>query len=99
MNKHPYHHLLAVLRKQRNAIIADFRHFKRDPVNRKWVSHSAFSRTVSHFRAKIAEVDKLILGGKLAINASKETGVTYWYDYLSNSIYSGHIPPSEWTAK
>lgn len=97
--KHSYYNLVAMLRKQRNTIIEEFRHFKRDPVNRKWISHSAFSHTVNHFRRKLAEIDKLIAGGKLAIKVSNETGVTHWYDYISNSIYSGHIPPSEWTAK
>lgn len=87
MKKHPYHYLVAVLRKQRNDIIEDFRHFKRDRVNRKWVSHSAFSHTVTRFRQKIAEVDKVIAGVKLALRVSRETGVQYLYDYESNRIY------------
>jgi len=87
MAKHPYHHLLSVLRKQRNTMIGEFRHFKRDPVNRKWVSHTAFSKTVTHFRQKIAELDKLIAGGRLALKVSRETGMAYYYDYESNSIY------------
>lgn len=99
MNKHPYHHLVATLRKQRNTIIEDFRHFKRDPVNRKWVSHSAFSHTVNHFRRKLIEIDKLIAGGKLAIKVSKETDVIHWYDYQSNSVYSETRIPSQYTAK
>lgn len=99
MNKHPYYHLMAVLRKQRNTVIEDFRHFKRDPVNRKWVSHSAFSHTVNHFRRKLAEIDKLIAGGKLAIHVSKETGVIHWYDYETNSVHSGSRIPSEYTSK
>ena len=99
MTKHPYHHLLVTLQKQRNTIIEDFRHFKRDPVNRKWVSHSAFSHTVNHFRRKLAEIDKLIAGGKLAIKVSKETDVIHWYDYQSNSVYSETRIPSQYTAK
>lgn len=99
MKKHPYHYLVAVLRKQRNNIIEDFRHFKRDRVNRKWVSHSAFSHTVNHFRKKLAEIDKLIAGGKLAIKVSKETDVIHWYDYQSNSVYSETRIPSQYTAK
>lgn len=87
MNKHPYYHLMAVLRKQRKDIIEDFRHFKRDRVNRKWVSHSAFSHTVTRFRQKIAEVDKVIAGVKFALRVSRETGVQYLYDYESNRIY------------
>ncbi len=87
MNKHPYHLLLSVLRKQRNAMIKEFRHFKRDPVNRKWMSHSAFSLTVNRFRRKLAETDKLITGCKLAIKVSKETGVTHWFGYETNTIY------------
>lgn len=88
MNKHSYHQLLSILRKQRNTIIEEFRHFKRDPVNRKWVSHSAFSQTVNHFRRKLAEIDKLIAGGKLAIKVSKETGVEHWFSFETNSIYA-----------
>lgn len=87
MNKHPYYHLMAVLRKQRNNVIEDFRHFKRDRVNRKWVSHSAFSHTVTRFRKEIAEMDKLIAGVKLALRVSRETGIQYYYDYESNTIY------------
>lgn len=98
MNKHPYYHLLAVLRKQRNTVIEDFRHFKRDRVNRKWVPHSAFSHTVTRFRKEIAEMDKLIEGAKLALRVSRETGVVHFYDYDSNTVYSG-IKPSLYTAK
>lgn len=98
MNKHPYYHLLAVLRRQRNTMIGEFRHFKRDPVNRKWVSHSAFSHTVTHFRQKIAELDKLIAGGKLAIKVSRETGAKHFYDYDTNTVYPA-IAPSSYTAK
>lgn len=87
MNKHPYYHLMAVLRKQRNTIIEDFRHFKRDRVNREWMPHSAFSHTVTRFRKEIAEMDKLIAGAKLALRVSRETGVQYYYDYESNTIY------------
>lgn len=87
MNKHPYSHLMAVLRKQRNAVIEDFRHFKRDRVNREWVSHSAFSHTVTRFRKKIAEIDKVIAGVKLALRMSSETGIEYLYDFESNCIY------------
>lgn len=87
MNKHPYYHLMAVLRKQRNNVIEDFRHFKRDRVNRKWVPHSAFSHTVTRFRKEIAEMDKLITGVKLALRVSRETGIQYYYDYESNTIY------------
>ena len=87
MNKHPYYHLMAVLRKQRNNVIEDFRHFKRDRVYRKWVSHSAFSHTVTRFRKEIAEMDKLIAGVKLALRVSRETGIQYYYDYESNTIY------------
>ena len=85
--KHCYYSLLAILRKQRNSMIEDFRHFKRDPINRKWLSHSAFSHTVTRFRQKIAEVDKVIAGCKLALRVSRETGVQYWYDYDNNRIY------------
>lgn len=99
MNKHPYHQLVANLRKQRNTIIKEFRHFKRDPINRKWVSHSAFSHTVNNFRRKLAEIDKLIAGGKLAISVSNTTGVTHWFDYHSNSVYSETRIPSQYTAK
>lgn len=87
MNKHPYYHLMAVLRKQRNNVIEDFRHFKRDRVNRKWMPHSAFSHTVTRFRKEIAEMDKLIAEAKLALRVSRETGVQYYYDYESNTIY------------
>lgn len=87
MNKHPYYQLVAALRKQRNNMIADFRHFKRDRVNRQWIPHSAFSHTVTRFRQKIAEIDKLIAGAKLALRVSRETGVQYWYDYDNNRIY------------
>lgn len=87
MSKHPYYQLLAMLRKQRNDMIADFRHFKRDRVNRHWMPHSAFSHTVTRFRQKIGEIDKLIAGGKLAIRVSRETGVQYLYDYENNRIY------------
>lgn len=87
MSKHPYYQLLAMLRKQRNNMIADFRHFKRDRVNRHWMPHSAFSHTVTRFRQKIAEIDKLIAGGKLAIRVSRETGVQYLYDHENNRIY------------
>ncbi len=87
MNKHPYHLVLPVLRKQRNGIIEDFRHFKRDRVNRHWMPHSAFSHTVTRFRQKIAEIDKLIAGGKLAMKISKETGVEHWFSFETNSIY------------
>lgn len=99
MDKHPYHHLVAILRKKRTVLIGEFRHFKRNTIVRKWLDHSSFSLTVNKFRREIAEIDKLIAGGRLAIHVSKETGVTHWFDYLSNSVYSGHIPPSEWTAK
>lgn len=99
MNKHSYYHMLTVLRKQRNALIAEFRHFKRDPVVRKWLAPSAFSHTVSAFRRKIAEADKLIAGGKLAIQVSRETGETYWYNYHTDSVYSEGIAASEYTAK
>ena len=98
MSKHPYYQLLAMLRKQRNNMIADFRHFKRDRVNRHWMPHSAFSHTVTRFRQKIGETDKLIAGGKLAIRVSRETGVVHFYDYDSNTVYSG-IKPSLYTAK
>lgn len=87
MSKHPYYALLAMLRKQRNSMIADFRHFKRDRVNRQWMPHSAFSHTVTRFRQKIGEIDKLIAGGKLAIRVSRETGVQYLYDSENNRIY------------
>lgn len=87
MNKHPYYQLVAALRKQRNNMIADFRHFKRDRVNRQWIPHSAFSHTVTRFRQKIAEVDKVIAGAKLALRVSRETGVQYFYDYENNRIY------------
>lgn len=87
MNKHPYYQLVAALRKQRNNMIADFRHFKRDRVNRHWMPHSAFSHTVTRFRQKIAEVDKVIAGAKLALRVSRETGVQYFYDYENNRIY------------
>ena len=87
MNKHPYYQLVAVLRKQRNSLIEDFRHFKRDRVNRQWMPHSAFSHTVTRFRQKIAEFDKLITGAKLALRVSRETGVQYWYDYDNNRVY------------
>lgn len=87
MNKHPYYQLVAALRKQRNNMIADFRHFKRDRVNRQWMPHSAFSHTVTRFRQKITEIDKLIAGAKLALRVSRETGVQYWYDYDNNRIY------------
>lgn len=87
MNKHPYYQLVAAMRKQRNNMIADFRHFKRDRVNRHWMPHSAFSHTVTRFRQKIAEIDKLIAGAKLALRVSRETGVQYWYDYDNNRIY------------
>lgn len=97
--KHSYYTLLPILRKQRNTIIEEFRHFKRDPVNRKWVSHSGFSQTVNHFRRKLAEIDKLITGGKLAIQVSKQTGVFHWFDYETNSVYSGTRISSEYTAK
>jgi hypothetical protein len=87
MSKHPYYQLVAALRKQRNNMIADFRHFKRDRVNRHWMPHSAFSHTVTRFRQKIAEVDKVIAGAKLALRVSRETGVQYFYDYENNRIY------------
>lgn len=87
MNKHPYYHMVAVLRKQRNNMIADFRHFKRDRVNRHWMPHSAFSHTVTRFRQKIGEIDKLIAGAKLALRVSRETGVQYLYDYENNRVY------------
>lgn len=87
MTKHPYYKMLRALNKQRNLMIADFRHFKRDRVNRHWMPHSAFSHTVTKFRKSIAEVDQLISGAKLALRVSRETGVTYWYDHENNRIY------------
>lgn len=86
MNKHPYYHLLAVLRKQRNSMIEDFRHFKRHPVNRKWMSHNAFSTTINKFRKNLAQIDKVITGAKLAIKVSRETGIIHWFNYCNNSI-------------
>lgn len=87
MGKHPSHLLLTVLRDYRKTIIEEFRHFKRDPVNRKWVSHSAFSHTVNHFRRKLAEIDKLIRGYKMALTMSYETGVMYFYDHEADTLY------------
>lgn len=87
MAKHPYYKMLRALKKQRNLIIADFRHFKRDRVNRQWMPHSAFSHTVTRFRQKIAEFDKVIAGAKLAVRVSRETGVEYLYDCENNRIY------------
>lgn len=87
MSKHPYHKMLRALNKQRNNMIQDFRHFKRDPVNRKWMPHRAFSNTLTEFRKKIAEVDKIIRGSKLALRVSRETGVKYLYDYETDTIY------------
>ena len=85
-NKHPYYKLLHVLRRLRNKQIEDFRHFKRDRVNRQWMDHRFFSLTVRKFREEIKKTDQVIAGAKRASSMSKITGVNHMYDFKTDSV-------------
>ena len=84
--KHSYYHMLAILKQQRNRMIAEFQFFKRNPVNRKWIAPSHFSATVQMFRHRIWELDHTIQGAKRAIAISRETGVVHYFDYHTNEV-------------
>lgn len=83
---HPYVVMVQILKAQRKNLIEEFRHFKRNRVNRKWLDHSAFSRTNNKFRKQIAMFDQMIAGGKAAVKKSHETGIGHVYDYQKNEV-------------
>ena len=86
MNKHPYHIMIHVVNQQRNKMIEEFRFFKRNPVNRKWLQASHYSHTVNLFRYRIGQADRLLNGARKAIKLTRETGITHYYDWESNSV-------------
>lgn len=84
------HHsmIIKILNDQRNEVIADFRIFKQNPVNRKYMPHAAFDATRKEFRDQIAILDNCIRGLKLARKVTKETGVLHHYDAVQGVVYA-----------
>lgn len=85
---HVYTALVKHLNKERNKIIEDFRRFKRSSLNRKYMPHAAFDATRAVFRAKIAEIDTLLKLARLAIQVSKITGITHFFDYNTKTLHT-----------
>lgn len=85
---HVYTALVKHLNRERSHLIADFRKFKRSALNRKYMPHAAFDATRTVFRAKIAEMDKLIQLARLSITVSKATGVTHFFDSDTKALYA-----------
>lgn len=85
---HVYTALVKHLNKERSHLIADFRKFKRSWLNRKYMPHAAFDATRAVFRAKIAEMDKLIQLARLSMSVSKATGVTHFFDSDTKALYA-----------
>lgn len=79
-DEHKYGKLVAALNSQRNQLIADYRLFRQNRVNRLYMDQSHFAQTRNRFKAKIKEIDLLILPYKKAIALSKKLGVEILYD-------------------
>lgn len=85
---HPYKNMISFMNRQRNITIEDFRSFKRSPINREYMPHSAFDATRAVFRAQIAELDLLICLARLAVKVSARTGIVHLIDTDTKVIYS-----------
>lgn len=85
---HPYKNMIKFMNRQRNITIEDFRSFKRSPINREYMPHSAFDATRAAFRARIAELDLLICLSRLAVKVSARTGVVHLIDTKTKVIYA-----------
>lgn len=79
--EHKYANLVAALNSQRNQLIADYRLFRQNRVNRLYMDQSHFAQTRNRFKAKIKEIDLLLPPYKKAIALSKKLDVEVLYDH------------------